>query len=515
MINIRGYSILKSSINDKEKLDIMNELTIKPIENILNGKNKIEDDNSFPIWRENSTKFYVPRFFGLKKWGIPSTINLPHGDIINIDFNGELRPIQIPIVSKTLNYFHEKGNTGEGGALLELYCAIGKTVCALNIISKLKRKTIIIVHKEFLMNQWIERAKEFLPGVRIGKIQGSLFDIENKDIVIGMVQSMYNRNYSLKDFDSFGFSIFDEVHRFGSRQFSNIFWKFSTYYMLGITATINRKDGTTPLLTLFIGPIIYTITDRGKESVIVLGIVFTDNDGIDAPYLKQETDFRGNVKYSTMISNICNHKPRTLGIFKIICNILEKYPTSQIMILAHNLCLLNDMENIILEKYPTLSYGFYVGGMKKKDLINTEIKTIVLATYAMAQEALDIKKLNVLILCSSKTDIVQSVGRILRDKNTERKIIIDIIDPNPTFQNQWQKRLKYYKKCDYHVYKINKWEDYLKKPYYPFDDNYNYKSCWKKIHPKINIDKHDYSSDDNSDIKNSNISSSKKCMIVF
>lgn len=521
MITTQGYSVSLESITEKEKNVLINELTVTPIEMTAMSGASSGDDNGFPIYRKNSSKFYVPRFFGLNKWGTPATIKLPMGDAINVPFKGSLRPIQQPIVAKTLKHFADNGAIGKGGALLELYCAIGKTVCALNMISQLGRKALIIVHKEFLMNQWIERANEFLPGVRIGKIQGPIFDIENKDIVIGMVQSMYDRNFPSGAFNSFGFAIFDEVHRYGSRQFSSIFWKFSTYYMLGITATINRKDGTTPLLSLFIGPVIYTITDRGKETVTVLGITYTDDrcGGLTAPYLKQETDFRGNVKYSTMIANVCGHKPRTVAIHAIIMNILEKYPTSQIMILVHNLCLLRDMESIIMEKTPTVSYGFYVGGMKKQALVDTETKQIVLATYSMAQEALDIKTLNCLILCSSKCDIIQSVGRILRDKGDNPKIVVDVIDPNGTFENQWKKRMAYYKKCDYTVFKCSKWSDYLKEPNYPFSDCKTDTSQWKQMWPKpvkngkkcitdINDDDEDDDDDNAKPVK-------EECMIVL
>jgi superfamily II DNA or RNA helicase len=529
MITTRGYVILQNNITEKEKNMIKSELTITPIDlnsMIGGGGGKNDETRDFAIWRENPSKFYVPRFFGLKKWGIPPAINLPLGELIDVKFNGKLRPIQEPIVEKTLNHYSKNGPSGGGGALLELYCAIGKTVCALNLISQIKRKTIIIVHKEFLMNQWIERANEFLPGVRVGKIQGPIFDIEDKDIVIGMVQSMYDRDFPPGTFNSFGFAIFDEVHRFGSRQFSGIFWKFSTYYMLGITATINRKDGTTPLLSQFIGPIIYTITDRGKESVSVLGITYTDEKrgGLNAPYLKQETDFRGNTKYSTMIANVCNYKPRTYGIYTIVMNLLEKFPSSQLMILVHNLNFLNDMETIILEKSPQLSYGFYIGGMKKQALIDTETKQVVLASYSMAQEALDIKSLNILILGSSKTDIVQSVGRILRDKNTDRKIVVDIIDPNSTFENQWKKRLTYYKKCDYDVYKYNKWEDYINDPYSPFSGgDPTVKYNWKQLHPKPNkqkaakcfIEESDDEDDDDEDDTMNEKKAKRECMIVF
>ena len=57
------------------------------------------------------------------------------------------------------------------GGLLEIHTGAGKTVMGLNIISKLKKKTLIIVHKEFLLRQWIERIEQFLPNAKVGKIE--------------------------------------------------------------------------------------------------------------------------------------------------------------------------------------------------------------------------------------------------------------------------------------------------------------------------------------------------------
>jgi len=97
-----------------------------------------------------------------------------------------------------------------------------------------------------------------------------------------------------------------------------------------------------------------------------------------------------------------------------------------------------------------IDVGYYVGGMKKEALEATEKKQVVLATYAMATEALDIKTLNTLVMVSPKTDIIQSVGRILRMK-ADGKVIVDIVDTHDVFQNQWKKRRAYYKKCGYGI----------------------------------------------------------------
>jgi superfamily II DNA or RNA helicase len=108
-----------------------------------------------------------------------------------------------------------------GGGLLELPCAWGKTSGSLYILSQIKKKTIVIVHKEFLMNQWIERIQQFLPKARVGKIQGPIIDIDDKDIVIGMLQSLSMKEYPTSTFESFGLTIIDEVHHISSEVFSN------------------------------------------------------------------------------------------------------------------------------------------------------------------------------------------------------------------------------------------------------------------------------------------------------
>ena len=94
--------------------------------------------------------------------------------------------------------------------------------------------------------------------------------------------------------------------------------------------------------------------------------------------------------------------------------------------------------------------GYYIGGMKEQALKATEGKKIVIATYAMAAEALDIKTLTTLIMATPKTDIEQSVGRILREKHSS-PVVVDIVDSHDLFQNQWRKRKTFYKKENYKI----------------------------------------------------------------
>jgi superfamily II DNA or RNA helicase len=345
------------------------------------------------------------------------------------------------------------------------------TVMALKIISLVSKKTLILVHKEFLMNQWIERIGEFLPAARVGKIQASTFDVENKDIVIGMIQSLYDKEYSAGTFDSFGLTIIDEVHRIGSEQFSRTLFKTITPYMLGISATVDRKDKLTNVLYMFIGDKIYEEKRENDDPVCVRAITYRT---IDGDFNEVEVDFRGNTKYSTMITKLCEFGPRSDFIVRVIADLIEEEPENQIMVLCHNRSLLTYLYEAICHRDLT-SVGYYVGGMKQDKLQETEAKQIVLATYAMAAEALDIKSLSTLVMVTPKTDITQSIGRILRVKHAN-PIVVDIVDSHEIFQNQWTQRKRFYKKCNYRIRQIES------SKYSGMAFDWNSDQTWKRVY---------------------------------
>ena len=160
-------------------------------------------------------------------------------------------------------------------------------------------------------------------------------------------------------------------------------------------------------------------------------------------------DYRGNPVYSTMISKLCNFNNRSEFIVNVVKTILEENENQQIMIIAHNKNLLVYLHNAIEHKN-IASVGYYIGGMKEKDLKLTETKKIILATYAMAAEALDIKTLTTLVMATPKTDVTQAVGRILRTKH-EQPLVVDIVDQHDIFKSQWYKRVKFYKKQGYKI----------------------------------------------------------------
>ncbi len=196
----KGYSIFKECLSVEEQHFIRTELTVKP----FIPKSPIQPA-PFPIYLESPLKLYMPRYFGIDTYGAPDRILINPGNNISLQFNGDLRPYQTAIVDKYIKHVAECG-----GGLLDVDPGKGKTVMALNIVSRLGKCALVIVHKSFLLNQWIERIEQFLPGARVGKIQGQVIDIDIKDIVIGMLQSLSMKEYPQDTFRNFGLAIYDE-----------------------------------------------------------------------------------------------------------------------------------------------------------------------------------------------------------------------------------------------------------------------------------------------------------------
>ena len=510
----KGYTITKNELTIEEQKQIRNDLTIKPNNHGMPG---LSNQTTFPVYRESLKKMYVPHYYGVENFGPPKEIKISKGEYINLEFKGNLRENQ-EIVVKT--YLEHVLKTDVGGGLFELPCAYGKTIIALNVIAQLKKKTFIIVHKEFLMNQWIERISQFLPEARIGKIQGQIIDIKNKDIVIGMLQSLSMKEYPNSVFESFGLTIIDEVHHISSEVFSNSLFKLVTKYMLGLSATMERKDGTTKVFKMFLGEVIFKGKRDEEHDVTVRVIEYKVNDD---DFNETKLDFRGKPAYSSMISKLCEYNRRSEFILKVLCDMLLENPNQQIMILAHNKNLLKYLYDAISHRNIT-TVGYYIGGMKDIALKETEGKQIVIATYAMAAEALDIKTLTTLIMATPKTDIEQSVGRILRDKHAN-PIVVDIVDSHDLFKNQWRKRKTFYKRENYKIIytttikytpDISKWETIYKPTNNKINDKNINNKCAKKTTSSKSNSSNDKSitndSEYESDINDEPI---EKCLLKF
>jgi superfamily II DNA or RNA helicase len=173
----------------------------------------------------------------------------------------------------------------------------------------------------------------------------------------------------------------------------------------------------------------------------------------DLNYSYVKLMYNGTPNIVSMINNICSYIPRTEFIINLLKEVLEKEPERKILILSERKNQLKDFEELFkLDEKLSKSYGYYIGGMKMSELDISATRQIILATYQMSSEGLNIPTLNTVILASPISDIQQSVGRILREKKNERKYIplcIDISDDFSVFKFKSFKRIKYYKTNGY------------------------------------------------------------------
>jgi superfamily II DNA or RNA helicase len=476
-IGKRGYSIRKDTLTVTELLELRDELSVTPNMQCNGYASNIK----YPIYRESGTKIYIPRYFGLDKFGKVNKNTLSHGVKCNLFFEGSLFPYQENIINKYLNFVGKSG-----GGLLDVEPGKGKTVMALNIISRLNRKTLVVVHKTFLLNQWKERITQFLPNARVGQIQGQILDFENKDIVIGMLQTLSTKTLPDIVTEQFGLTVYDECHHLSAEVFSNVMNKIVTNYSLGLSGTMTRKDGLTKVFKYFIGPVIHKEKTDNNTKVVVNTILFEDPENDE--YNEVETDYKGNPMYSKMITKLCKNENRTSMIVNIIRYELKRDEKQQIMILAHNKSLINELF-INIQKFEP-SIGFYIGGMKENELKKSEDKRVIIATYAMASEGLDIKTLTTLLMATPKSDVCQSIGRILRSKHAN-PLVIDVIDVHQIFKNQFQKRKQYYKKKEYLLHQHLNLTNYLNSVYKEVDLSKKTKHLENESNIKNNTDTKD------------------------
>jgi hypothetical protein len=217
---------------------------------------------------------------------------------------------------------------------------------------------------------------------------------------------------------------------------------------------MDRKDGMSQVFKWHLGAVAFKGECRKDSNVKVFIYRFSSEN---EDYCRDETMYNGKPNYSRLVSNICSFVPRITFIVDKIHELMTKDPLRKVLILSDRRNHLKGIREAIdaregLESYKT---GLYIGGMKQDALDETaDTCDIILGTYSISAEGLDIPKLNTLVLASPKTDIEQSVGRILRSQVSQRMydpVVIDILDGFNLFPSQLKKRKSFYTKSNYDV----------------------------------------------------------------
>ena len=419
-MKVLSRSGLLIPLDDPDIKTIKKELTVRPIVNNEFGF----PPPPFKVFKETKKNLCVPRFYNVGAF----EDNRPDPVQVVLKFNGRLR-------DETFQNEALQRAIDAGHGVLSLPCGYGKTTVALAIAARLGLRTMIVVHKEFLANQWRERIQQFCPGATIGIVQQDKIDV-NCDFVIAMLQSLSLKEYTFDQFETIGTLFVDEAHHVCARVFSQSLFKLCPKHAFGLSATPDRKDGLTKVLHWFLGPIFFAVERENQKQVQVFPIDF------DCALFRTPPPCNrvGKVSLVQMITDLVDHQDRN----NMLVNLIRKITTSNRQVLV-----LSDRRlhcELLHSHFPDNS-GLYMGGMKEVDLQATSTKQIIFGTFSQAHEGLDIPTLDTVILATPKSDIKQSIGRILRETGGKKNDphIYDILDQWSLLYAMYQKRRRVYR----------------------------------------------------------------------
>lgn len=375
-----------------------------------------------------------------EQWSLMITEKRSQPQQITCTFTGTLRPQQIGACQRALKMIE-----ATTGTVLCLPTGFGKTVCALHIVKSLGLKTLILVHKTFLMTQWQERIREFMgSSCCVTTIQGAEYD-DTGDVVIAMMQTMFSRGYTAPQ--TCGLIIVDECHHVPAKTFRNVMHRCNTKYRLGLSATPERNDGLNPFIILgqMTGPepripsphspgmIDAPAYDGGRIKVRLIEYV-SQGYSREPPSMR----FNDSINHAAMLNTVAEDSTRTEMIARVISDLDA---SRQVLCLVHRRAHAKAIMDALLSR------GMDVDLFSPQSKGVCPATRVVVSTYVFASEGFDEKRFDTLVLCSPASDIRQSAGRILRkmDDPAHQPLIIDIVDMWSVFKKQAYKRRTTYR----------------------------------------------------------------------
>lgn len=401
------------------------------------GFGKVE---SFDVYDLDDQYLHVPRFYGLTEFGAADQTSCNAGLPLDVPFVGTLDENQAEAEACVI-----KELTSRGGALLLRKPGGGKTVLSIKIACALKRRTIVFVHTAALGHQWEERIRTFAPEASIGRLQQNKVQVD-ADFVIATLQSVASRDYG-SALDGFGLAVFDETHHIGAKVFFSTLKKIRPAMILGVTATPDRKDGLTKLLFFGIGDIAHRDAGNDVERVRVTIVRYTRG-------AQREKKCGGRPSLPLMIGDLVKDERRTAMICR---RAMELYTNGRfIIVLSHQRAHLDALsQGLQTAGVKAEDIAFFIGGMSAKEQAAARERRVILATYSMAKEGFDVKRLDAEILATPLGDVEQAVGRVQRPcAGKPEPIVLDILDPYSIMQHTGRKRKRFYESKNFTINEV-------------------------------------------------------------
>jgi len=369
------------------------------------------------------------------------------GNPISVVFQGELRPMQEEAAKAILK--HDIG-------ILSAATAFGKTVVAAWLIAARNVNTLVLVHRRHLMDQWCERLNMFLKTednkATIGQIGGGK-DKSTGIIDVGIIQSL-NRKGTVKDMVAgYGQVIVDECHHISAFSLEQVLKEAKARYVVGLTATPQRKDGHHPIIVMQCGPVRYRVDARKQAALRPFEhVVVPRTTGFRMPELEKPG-------IQDVYAALAEDERRNEMILDDVLKALDEGRSPLILTeRAGHVEKLAEMLRRFAKNIIVLKGGM---GKKKRDEASEHLASIprdeervIIATGRYIGEGFDDARLDTLFLAmpiSWRGTLQQYAGRLHRFNEGKKVVrIYDYVDKEaPVLNRMYEKRIRGYRAMGY------------------------------------------------------------------
>lgn len=373
---------------------------------------------SIPVGRTD----LIPEGYEVKDKRVEVPVELP-------EFKYELRESQQEVYDQ-LN----------DNAVINAFVSWGKTFTALAIAKKLEQKTLIITHTVALRTQWEKEIKKVF-GIEAGVIGSGRYEVD-APIVVGNIQTLYK--IKEKIVKTFGTLIVDECHHIPANTFNRLVDSSYARYKIGLSGTVERKDGRHVMLPDYFGHTRFTPPKENymEPSIDVIQTKIRFMDGAKIPWANRINDLVSQEEYG-----------------KLICFLAAAYRKQ-----GHKVLLLSDRVYFLKRIKETLGeYCELITGEVSLEERETKIKKvqegkvdILLGTQSIFSEGISVNPLSCLILATPVNNtplLTQLIGRVIREHPGKKDpVVVDINLKGKTAEKQAKLRLGHYLQQKYNVF---------------------------------------------------------------
>ncbi len=385
--------------------------------------------------------------------GIRMTVRDEHcnGSRLEVSFQGELRQEQRTAADAMLR--HETG-------VLAATTAFGKTVVAAWLIAQRGVNALVLVHRRQLLDQWIERLSTFLdiPAKSIGRIGGGRSRPTGR-VDVGIIQSLVRKGVVSDIVADYGHVIIDECHHLSAHSFEQVARQAKARFVLGLSATVARKDGHHPIIFMQCGPVRHQVNARAHAA----------SRPFEHFVLVQPTPFQPNrnpdpdkrVEFQTLYQELTDDQARTRRICEDVIDAIGNGRSP--LILTERNDHLDRFEQELATRVDHVVVLRAGMGKKQRHAINARLAAIprhegrvILATGKYVGEGFDDPRLDTLFLTlpvSWRGTVAQYAGRLHRLYDGKREVrIYDYADLNvPMLARMFDRRCRGYEAIGYTI----------------------------------------------------------------